>query len=56
MISIPSGNIDVLAEHGHERHTDTIAKLDDNLQRFFTVDYPTPDYKRSREAIRRKLD
>lgn len=60
VISIPGGNIntfmDVLAEGGHERHADAIAKLDDNLQRFFTVDFPSPDYKRTREAIRRKLD
>jgi hypothetical protein len=60
VISIPGGNIntfmDILAEGGQERHADAIANLDENLQRFFTVDYPAPDYKRTREAIRRKLD
>lgn len=60
VISIPGGNIntfmDVLAEGGHERYADAIADLDENLQRFFTVDYPSPEYKRTREAIRRRMD
>ncbi|MEM1088616.1 MAG: hypothetical protein AAGH90_12895, partial [Pseudomonadota bacterium] len=60
VISIPGGNIntfmDVLAEGGHESYAEAIAALDENLQRFFTVDYPSPEYKRTREAIRRKLD
>ena len=60
VISIAGGNIntfmDVLAEGGHERHANAIAELDENLQRFFTVDYPSPEYKRTREAIRRRMD
>jgi GTPase SAR1 family protein len=57
VISIPGGNIqtfmDILADGGQERYAEDIARLDDNLQRFFTVDFPAPDYKRTREAIRR---
>jgi len=60
VISIPGGNIftfmDVLADGGQDRYAGDIAKLDENLQRFFTVDYPSRDYNRTREAIRRKLD
>jgi GTPase SAR1 family protein len=60
VISIPGGNIntfmEVLAEGGHERYADAIGDLDENLQRFFTVDYPSPEYKRTREAIRRRMD
>ena len=60
VISIKDGNIhtfmDVLAEGSHERYADDIAKLDPNLQRFFTVDFIAPDYKRTREAIRRRID
>ena len=60
VISIEGGNIntfmDVLADGGQERYAADIAKLDENLQRFFTIDYPANDYKRTREAIRRKLD
>ena len=60
VISIPGGNIntfmDILAEDGQERYAEAIAELDENLQRFFTVDFPSPDYRRTREAIRRKLD
>ncbi|MEP2473577.1 MAG: hypothetical protein ABJH45_18800 [Paracoccaceae bacterium] len=60
VISIEGGNIntfmDVLADGGQERYAGDIAKLDENLQRFFTVDYPANDYKRTREAIRRRLD
>lgn len=60
VISIPGGNIqtfmDILADGGAERHADAIGALDDNLQRFFNVDFPANDYKRTREAIRRKLD
>ncbi|MEL7275566.1 MAG: hypothetical protein AAGK98_03775 [Pseudomonadota bacterium] len=60
VIRIKGGNIftfmDVLAEGGHETFAAEIAQLDDNLQRFFTVDFPSPEYKRTREAIRRKLD
>ncbi|WP_338548952.1 hypothetical protein [Roseovarius phycicola] len=60
VISIPGGNINtfmsILADGGHEEHADAIAELDTNLQRFFRVDYPSNEYKRTREAIRRKLD
>lgn len=60
VISIKGGNIytfmDVLADGGHERYAADIAALDENLQRFFTVDFLSPDYKRTREAIRRRMD
>ena len=60
VISIKGGNIytfmDVLADGGHERYSTDIAALDENLQRFFTVDFLSPDYKRTREAIRRRMD
>ncbi len=60
VVSIKGGNIytfmDVLADGGHEQYADEIARLDQNMQRFFAVDYPSPEYKRSREAIRRRID
>ncbi|MEJ8560033.1 hypothetical protein QTO30_01410 [Yoonia sp. GPGPB17] len=60
VISIPGGNIftfmDILAEGGHERYAEDIQKLDENLQRFFAVDFPSKDYGRTKEAIRRRLD
>ena len=60
VISIPGGNIntfmDILADGGHELYADHISQLDENMRRFFTVDFPSPEYKRTREAIRRKLD
>ena len=60
VMSIPGGNIftfmDILAENGEQQFADQIAQLDPNLQRFFTVDYPSSEYRRTREAIRRKLD
>lgn len=60
MISVKGGNIytfmDALAEDGHVKYADEISKLDDNLRRFFEVDYPSPEYKRTREAIRRRID
>lgn len=60
VISIPGANIftfmDILAEKGEEQYANEIAKLDENLQRFFTVDYPSSEYRRTRDAIRRKLD
>lgn len=60
VISIKGGNIytfmDVLADSGHEQYADEISKLDENLRRFFAVDYPSPEYKRTREAIRRRID
>jgi hypothetical protein len=60
VISIKGGNIytfmEVLADGGHERFATDIAALDENLQRFFTVDFISPDYRRTREAIRRRMD
>ncbi len=60
VISVKGGNIytfmDALAEDGHVRYADEIAQLDHNLRRFFEVDYPSPEYKRTREAIRRRID
>ena len=60
VISIKGGNIytfmDVLADGGHERYAKEIDALDENLRRFFTVDFLSPDYKRTREAIRRRMD
>jgi GTPase SAR1 family protein len=60
VISIKGGNIhtfmDVLADGGHIKFAAEISQLDENMQRFFEVDYPAPDYKRTREAIRRRMD
>ena len=60
VISIKGGNIytfmDVLADKGHEQYATEISQLDQNMQRFFMVDYPSPKYKRTREAIRRRID
>lgn len=60
VISIKGGNINtfmsVLEDNGHEAFSDDIAQLDENLQRFFTVDFPTPAYKATRQAIRRRMD
>jgi|GEM_PF-6119775 len=60
VISIRGGNIntfmDILSNGGHEKFAPEIGKLDQNLKRFFEVDYPSPEYKRTREAIRRRLD
>lgn len=60
VISIKGGNIytfmDVLADGGHIKFAAEISQLDENMQRFFEVDYPSPDYKRTREAIRRRMD
>ncbi|MCO4839133.1 MAG: hypothetical protein KC447_03320 [Rhodobacteraceae bacterium] len=60
VISIKGGNIytfmDVLADGGHEQFANEISQLDENMQRFFAVDYPSSDYKRTREAIRRRMD
>ncbi|WP_411890786.1 hypothetical protein [Yoonia sp. SDW83-1] len=60
VISIPGGNIftfmDILADGGHEQYADDIAKLDANLQRFFAVDFPSKEYTRTKEAIRRRID
>lgn len=60
VISIKGGNIytfmDVLADGGHIKFAKEISQLDENMQRFFEVDFPSPDYKRTREAIRRRMD
>lgn len=60
VISIPRGNIftfmDILSEDGHLNYTDQIAQFDANTRRFFANDFGSPEYKRSREAIRRRLD
>jgi hypothetical protein len=48
--------MDVLADGGHEQFANEKSQLDENMQRFFAVDYPSPDYKRTREAIRRRMD
>ena len=60
VISIQGGNIftfmDILADNGHKKYAKEIGQLDANMQRFFTEDFAAPDYKRTREAIRRRLD
>jgi len=60
VISIKGGNIytfmDILAQSGEEQYAAEIDALDENLKRFFSVDYTSPDYKRTREAIRRRID
>lgn len=60
VISVPGANIftfmDILADGGEQKYASAIAELDPNLQRFFTVDYPSGEYRRTRDAIRRKLD
>jgi hypothetical protein len=48
--------MDILADGGHEQYGEEIGQLDQNLRRFFEVDYPSPEYKRTREAIRRRID
>lgn len=60
VISIKGGNIftfmEILSEGGLEPYQREIAKLDENTQRFFAMDFPSDEYKRTREAIRRRLD
>ncbi len=60
VISIPGGNIftfmDILSDDGHLKYADQIAAFDANTQRFFEKDFGSEEYKRSREAIRRRLD
>jgi hypothetical protein len=60
VISIKGGNIftfmEILSDDGHLRYEDEISRFDDNTRRFFSVDFGSGDYKRSREAIRRRLD
>ena len=60
VISIPGGNIftfmEILSDDGHLEYADQIAEFDGNTRRFFTTDFGSDEYKRSREAIRRRLD
>jgi len=60
VISIKGGNIftfmEILADDGHKKYAEEIGQLDSNMQRFFADDFAAPDYKRTREAIRRRLD
>ncbi len=60
VISIKGGNIytfmDILAEGGYEQYAEEISQLDQNLQRFFAVDFPSKEYTRTKEAIRRRID
>lgn len=60
VISIPGGNIftfmEVLSDDGHLNYVDEIAQFDANTRRFFSTDFGSAEYKRSREAIRRRLD
>ena len=60
VISIPGGNIftfmDLLADDGHLLFENQINSFDENTQRFFRKDFGALEYKRSREAIRWRLD
>jgi hypothetical protein len=60
VISIKGGNIftfmEILSDGGHVRYQSDIDQFDDNTRRFFDVDFGSNEYKRSREAIRRRLD
>jgi len=60
VISIPGGNIftfmEILSADGHLAYAEQIARFDANTQRFFEQDFGSDEYKRSREAIRRRLD
>lgn len=60
VISVPGGNIftfmEILSDGGHLKYADQIAAFDENTQRFFEKDFGSDEYKRSREAIRRRLD
>jgi hypothetical protein len=60
VITIKGGNIftfmEILSEGGLDKYQAEIARLDDNSRRFFEVDFGSDEYKRSREAIRRRLD
>ena len=59
VISIKGGNIftfmEILSEGGLAKYRDQIAELDANTQRFFEMDFGSDEYKRTREAIRRRL-
>ncbi len=60
VISIKGGNIytfmDILAEGSHEQYAQEISQLDQNMRRFFAVDFPSKEYTRTKEAIRRRID
>ena len=60
VISIKGGNIftfmEVLSEDGHLRYQKEINAFDASTRRFFEIDFGSNEYKRSREAIRRRLD
>lgn len=60
VISIPGGNIftfmEILSDDAHLKYADQIAEFDGNTRRFFTSDFGSDGYKRSREAIKRRLD
>ena len=60
VISIKGGNIftfmEILGEDGLAKYQREVSQLDANTRRFFEVDFGSPDYKRTREAIRRRLD
>lgn len=60
VISIPGGNIftfmEILSDDGHLNYATQIDQFDDNTKRFFMQDFGSDAYKRSREAIRRRLD
>ena len=59
VITIPGGNIftffDLLADDGHLAYSDQIKQFDANTRAFFQQDFGSEEYKRSREAIRRRL-
>ncbi len=59
VITIPGGNIftffDLLADDGHLAYSDQIEQFDANTRAFFQKDFGADEYKRSREAIRRRL-
>ncbi|RMF00822.1 MAG: hypothetical protein D6773_10930 [Alphaproteobacteria bacterium] len=60
VISIPGGNIftfmEILSDDGHRKYAGQIARFYANTQRFFERDFGSDEYRRSREAIRRRLD
>ncbi len=59
IISIPGGNIltflKMLEEDGINEYGQEIGKLDKTSQDFFMRDWGSPDYKKTREAVRAKL-
>ena len=59
VITIPGGNIftffDLLADNGHLKYAEQINQFDENTKSFFLRDFGSDEYKRSRDAIRRRL-